>query len=347
MMRRVLLLFALGALIGGVATTVALSENGELSVSASGAQYEMPNYGLQELTDDFDFAVIGTVLHVGEPQWNSEDGQHWEDEALKNQFTSPTVFTPITIMVSETIWSSGESPDKELTVWFLGDPSTGESKALTQSDGFGEGDQRVFFVYEGPMPFQNGYTDPVNRSFSGMATWGVQDQTAWPHSHVQAMELRAFSDAGVIDAWQPDPKGGDAAVTRVSLEDLRTVLAADMTAEDSDFALALADVDYTRALLQETDEEIKVSERSDLRAYDIESAVIIPLEEIATVDKASLELDPYSDAEPVLTVEITPLEDKSLTDVVAFVDQLIPPEKIKVLIFETGKGQANELLLAP
>jgi hypothetical protein len=33
--------------------------------------------------------------------------------------------------------------------------------------------------------------------------------------------------------------------------------------------------------------------------------------------------------------------------VVAFVDQLIPPEKIKVLIFETGKGQANELLLAP
>jgi hypothetical protein len=347
MKRRVLLLFAIGALVGGVATTLALSEDGQSVNSASGTEYEMPNYRLQDLADAFDFAVVGTVVDVGEPQWNSKDGQYWEDEALENQFTSPTLFTPMTITVSETIWSSGETPAKELTIWFLGDPSAGESKALTESDGFREGDQRLFFVYEGPMPFQNGYTDPVFRSFGATATWAVKDQTAWPHSHIQAMGLRALSDAKVIDAWQPDPKGVDAAVTRISLEDLRLVLAADMTAGDSDFGLALADLDYTRALLQETDEEIRLSERSDLRAYDIESAVIIPLEEIATVDKASLELDPYSDAEPVLTVEITPLEDKSLTDVVAFVDQLIPPEKIKVLIFETGKGQANELLLAP
>jgi hypothetical protein len=314
---------------------------------AASSTFEMPDYGLEELVQAFDFAVVGTVSDMGVPQWNSSDGKAWENRRADESFTAPTVFTPVTVVVDTVIWSDISPPQHELTIWFLGDPSSASSRPIVGTDGFTVGEQRVFFVQQAPMPFRDGYTDPVYRSFTGSATWGFAEEIVWPHSHLQALELRALADAGVIGPWQPDPTGIDPALTGIPLGSLVDILAADV-GDGSPVGAVLADVDPTRSLFAQDEADRPDLYDSEIRALDIEASIAFRLEEVAIVDRSSVELDPPSTSTPILTIEVTPIGGRSLAEVIEFLNDLIPPEQVTVIVSnKASPTETTTLVLSP
>jgi hypothetical protein len=168
---------------------------------------------IADTIEENDLFVEATVLSVGEPFWNSPDGEDWTDlynRDPRSFVVGPIVIVPLRVRIDDVLHAKPGSPPSVV--------AGNTCEVMTLGTSLRAGNRRVFFLSWEDMYLSDG-SRPVWFTDESQATWLLGNGWASPAAPHQAKALAVAIRRGLVDG-RIDPGSGSGSLRLSTLATL-------------------------------------------------------------------------------------------------------------------------------